>query len=170
MREAESAFLDAVRMVLSCVSRDGLITGGSRGGPEAGRFVRPIAAPARLAGSTRLRLDFELHYRLREQPDGSWTIQVDAYIFTVYDSAGQRLFGYHWHPSGIGDDWVTFPHLHIYVDAGLGARPLGKLHFPAKLITLADVVHLLIRDLGIEPRRRDWRAKLQLYGELLRLV
>jgi hypothetical protein len=38
---------------------------------------------------------------------------------------------------------------------------LSQAHIPTGFVTLSDVVRLLIEELGVEPRRQDWRTVLE---------
>jgi len=50
--------------------------------------------------------------------------------------------------------------MHLGVAAELGFADLGSAHLPTGRIGLDDLLRLAIRDLGVEPRRDDWREVL----------
>ena len=66
----------------------------------------------------------------------------------------------------LADDDAPWPHLHAY-----GARDtltLHKLHLPTGRVALEAVVRFLFADLGVVPRRADWRAVLDRQEERFR--
>jgi hypothetical protein len=91
---------------------------------------------------------------------GSYRVQATRYLYEIFDLDGRELLLYHWHPDGLSS--VTTPHLHaacaphISLPRPRTAEPrridVGKLHLPTSHVTLEDVIELLIRDLGVEPR------------------
>jgi len=66
------------------------------------------------------------------------------------------LLASHWHPDGRSQ--VTIPHFHV--GGTLGGIPFAKLYAPTGPITLLDVLRFAIVELGVEPRRGDWREVL----------
>lgn len=95
---------------------------------------------------------FEVHGRRR-----SWKVRTTGYVYELL--AGDReLIAYHWHPRGLSPH--TSPHMHLGPAAEIGFTDLGRAHLPTGRIGLADVLRLAIRDLGVEPRRDDWREVL----------
>jgi hypothetical protein len=54
---------------------------------------------------------------------------------------------------------VTTPHLHIEAASGIHAALLGA-HFPTGVVAIPDLARMLIRDLGVAPRRADWQEVL----------
>ena len=63
-----------------------------------------------------------------------------------------------WNPGA--PEQKSFPHLHLSAAAEVGNRALSRAHVPTGEVRLADVVRLLIEELGIRPRRTDWRTAL----------
>ena len=86
-----------------------------------------------------------------------WSVQTTGHVYQL--RAGEReLLAYHWHPRGLSPH--TAPHMHLGVAAELGFADLGSAHLPTGRIGLDDLLRLAIRDLGVEPRRDDWREVL----------
>ena len=88
-----------------------------------------------------------------------------GYRYHVLDTHGREFLAYHWHP--IGRSPVTTPHAHVSGSYGpieivLGVPvSLSDAHLPTGPVALADVVRLLIAELGVAPRRPDWDAVLR---------
>jgi len=106
-----------------------------------------------------LSLWIHLNYRVVAL-DGrrrSWGVRTTGYVYQL--RAGEReLIADHWHPRGLSPH--TAPHMHLGAAAELGFADLGSAHLPTGHIGLDDVLRLAIRDLGVEPRRGDWRQVL----------
>jgi hypothetical protein len=84
-------------------------------------------------------------------------VLTTGYLYQL--RAGEReLLAYHWHPRGLSPH--TDPHMHLGAAAELGFADLGTAHLPTGRIGLEHVLRLAIRDLGVEPRRGDWREVL----------
>lgn len=108
-----------------------------------------------------------LEYRVDPAGDGGQDFQVHTtnYRYHILDRDGREILAYHWHPDGVSS--VTEPHLHLSgqlrpLDAGRRAVPipLGEMHLPTGIVSLAQVVRLLITEFGVEPRRDDWETVL----------
>lgn len=80
--------------------------------------------------------------------------------YTLLSRDEQELIAYHWQLSGPNP--VDWPHVHL--GAGLlrqeVARSFGRAPWPTEPITFAAFVRVLVDDLGVEPLRSDWRARL----------
>jgi hypothetical protein len=70
----------------------------------------------------------------------------------------RELLAYHWNPTG--PEQKRFPHLHLSAAAEVGNRALTRAHIPTGEVSLGDVVRLFIEELGVRPRRADWRTVL----------
>ena len=125
--------------------------------PHALMLADGDAAPLRSLND--LSLWIHLNYRVVAL-DGrrrSWGVRTTGYVYQL--RAGEReLLAYHWHPRGLSPH--TAPHMHLGAAAELGFADLGSAHLPTGHIGLDDVLRLAIRDLGVEPRRGDWRQVL----------
>lgn len=112
---------------------------------------------------------------------GTFRIRTTSYHYHIYDFEGRELLLYHWHPRSVSD--VDHPHVHVACAPRITLprprtderRPIdvGRLHLPTNHVLLEDVIDLLIRDLGIEPRpafrRGDaWKTVLRDNREAVR--
>lgn len=117
------------------------------------------------------RVDLDLKQQIAAAPaDDAYTIWVIQYSYRVVEDNGRELLAFHWHPDGVSP--IKHPHLHlssriapIALGSGAASVALGELHIPTGFVALGDVVHLLIEELGVEPRRADWRAVLEAVSE-----
>jgi len=112
-----------------------------------------------LRGSTDLSLWIHQNYLVAEDEGRrrSWKVRTTGYMFQL--RVGEReLIAYHWHQRGLSPH--TVPHVHLGPAAEIGFVDLARAHLPTGRICLADVLRLAIRDLGVEPRRDDWREVL----------
>lgn len=119
---------------------------------------------ARETGRPDILLDiihqYTIVYTPNDSGDGPYWARSSLYRYQVYDLEGRELLLYHWHPDGLSG--VRAPHLHVACAPHISLpRPrtteprqidTGKLHLPTNHVTLEDVIELLIRDLGVEPR------------------
>jgi hypothetical protein len=130
-----------------------------------------------LRGSNRspfLHLEIALDYTVAFLPGDSteepYQARVTTYLYAINDLSGRELFAYHWHPQGVSH--VKTPHLHFNGadPMRLPVRPespqvtdlsLSRSHFPTRPIELSELIHFLIRDLAVEPRRPDWERVLE---------
>jgi hypothetical protein len=55
----------------------------------------------------------------------------------------ERLFAYHWHPTGASP--VTWPHLHVLDPASA----LRKVHLPTGRISLEEVLRLAVVEFAV---------------------
>lgn len=65
---------------------------------------------------------------------------------------------YHWHPEGHNPG--TAPHLHFGSGVRAAHTGLATAHLPTGYVPAQDVIWLLIDELGVAPRRPDWREVL----------
>jgi hypothetical protein len=130
--------------------------------------------PLRSAEGRRdLFLGVHHHYTIVHLPDdptgGSFKVSSSRYMYEVLDRDERELFVYHWHPEGVSP--IQVPHMHFSGAAPISLPPapggqqprrleVDRAHFPTGRIALEDVIELLIRDLGIVPRRGDWEDVL----------
>ena len=83
---------------------------------------------------------------------------VVSYLYAVRVPDGIEILAYQWHPEGVSS--VITPHLHLASGSGVTRPRLLGAHLPTGHVTLAQFVRCLIEELGVEPRRPDWRAVL----------
>jgi hypothetical protein len=95
------------------------------------------------------------------------------YEFRLLDHHQTELLVYHWQP---GPQFAGPDHPHLHVSATLTPRvdavsqreiDLDKLHIATGTVSLASVVRMLITELGVAPRRDDWRDVLDRAEETL---
>jgi hypothetical protein len=107
-------------------------------------------------------LHAEMLFRCVQEDDAPraqrWRVTTTAYRYHMVQ-AGRDVVSWHWHPAGSSP--VTWPHQH------LGAATVSsdgvitpRSHLPTGRITLEDVVHFMIADLGALPARDDWHHAL----------
>jgi hypothetical protein len=101
-----------------------------------------------------------IQYRVVNDPGaGGWLVRMAAYEYKVTDEQGRELLVYHWHPEWQGEH--DFAHLHLQHQLLSSAWGLFEdKHLPTARIALADVLRLLLQDLGVAPNRDDWAAVL----------
>ena len=160
--DALQAFERPLQRALSCLTPAVLDV---QSGFHPGR-VHPLTIaggePVRLSGTTRLALSMRLLYRIVETGrTGSaerWNATVITYIYTLHAADDAVLVSYHWHPEGRSP--IITPHRHLGSSA-VWQRILADAHLPTGVVTLADVVRVAIRDLGVRPLRQDWSTVLE---------
>lgn len=154
--------VEALDYTVGCVTRARLATApaGDRGSDL--RIGFPDPAP--LNGSGLLR-GATLSVDLSLSAIGSERSTVLRYAYSLNNYAGRELLAFHWHPDGRSP--VAFPRLHV--SAALrgttpsgepAVLPLDKAHIPTGYLSAADVVRLLVAELGIGTLAGDWRERV----------
>lgn len=112
----------------------------------------------RLAGGHELCHSTVFIYRVVRSEGGRWKVETAAYHHALETPDAKEIVAYHWHPSQAS----IFAHSHMHLGAGIGANlgTLEKTHIPTGRIALEDVIKFAILELGVEPRRDDWREVL----------
>jgi hypothetical protein len=132
--------------------------------PRRGAIDTFVATPAR-GGLAALRhdaaalLDFEYQVRFadtRARGDSRWVGTLVKYHFALLTTEQREIIAFHWHPDVPGR---PEPHLHLGV-ASKASTLLRQAHIPASIVTLPQVLRFAIRELGVEPIRDDWEARL----------
>lgn len=120
--------------------------------------------PLRTVSGGRLGFQFRLDFVVRET-DQTTTLLPVAYQYRLLEPGGREILAYHWHPEGVSH--VTHPHMHLSSRVRpIPIEPIGLTialanhHIPTGHVSLGDVVRYLIVEIGIEPRRPDWREVL----------
>lgn len=97
---------------------------------------------------------------------------VAGYALTLFEHSGRELLAFHWHPAGRSP--VGYPHLHVSAalrgttpSGEVAILPLDKVHLPTGFVSLADVVRLLVAELGATPVVGDWRERLERAAPML---
>jgi hypothetical protein len=116
--------------------------------------------PVPLGGPERVSLSARHHYRIIEtdDPRGPWRLASVGYLYMLIARDGREVIAFHWHPNGRSP--VTFPHIHLGPAAMVGHVKLAAAHVPTGRVALADVLHLAISELTVEPQRADWETVL----------
>lgn len=113
-----------------------------------------------LGGEGRLSLAVSEHIVAREGEAG-WEARTVAYMYVVGVDRNE-LLAFHWHPAGPSS--IRTPHLHVGVEIQVGAVWLAKAHLPTGVVAVADVLRLVLGELGVRPLCDDWRAILAEVG------
>ena len=150
--EAIGLAVQSAQRGLTCVSQ-AVVLASSRAIPYH-TVTTGRVAEARMSGGYRLSV-FE-EYAPVAGDRSAVVLERIAYMYRVF-SGDRELLAYHWDAAREGR---PFPHLHLSVAAEVGNRLLTRAHIPTGELSLADVVRLLIEELGVRPRRADWRAVL----------
>lgn len=162
---AVRGLLDQLGRALSCVT-DQVVRvepGGYRPGGTHGAALGG-GEPVALAGVLPLGLVVRLRYALvpASGSDAGWEVARRAYEYLLLDGAGAELLAFHWQPGGRGPG---FPHLHVGGAALRPGSPLAGVHLPPRTpVRLEEVLALAIAELGVRPRRSDWRDVLDAPG------
>jgi hypothetical protein len=115
--------------------------------------------PVRLRGLRRFALSMLHFYELalvEGTPRPSWDVHVVGYSYTLHDSEGSEILGFHWHPDSRSP--IIEPHLHL--KSALAGVDMSKAHVPTGIVRLPAFLRFLIRDFGVEPIRADWQQIL----------
>lgn len=144
--------IEAEQAALSCVSQSVLVLNRARPGHYG--ITTGGEDEARTSGGYGVWV-FE-DYLASSRPAGVLLERV-AYRYRLVVRE-RELLVFHWNPAG--PEGKPFPHLHLSAAAEVGNRALTRAHIPTGEVTLRDVVRLLIEELGIRPRRNDWRRIL----------
>jgi len=163
--EAVKGYFGQLQAALSCVTNAVLrVSSYSPGGPHV--LLLNNNLPVRLHGPG---IWFALTLRFRvtectERGRGRWRVETTGYRYSVQDAPDHEVLRYDWHPeSQEGGRLVSFPHLHVHAGRSVG-RSLHKVHLPTGQVEVESVLALLLRDLGVRARRRDWKRILRQAG------
>jgi hypothetical protein len=96
----------------------------------------------------------EVEPRDDDEEAGNWRTHTLRYGYSVFgdERGSDEWLAYHFHPS----TGVAHPHLHLNADALWAPKGLRKRHLPTGRVSLEDVVHVLVEDFGVSPRRKGW--------------
>ena len=110
--------------------------------------------------ATHLMMNIVMQYRTVPNGPRDYRLRTVAYAYALEDAeTTQELFAYHWHPETRNS--VSFPHLHISAASGQLRPEYARAHFDTGRVTLEEVIHLSVRDFGVEPTRDDWVTVLE---------
>jgi hypothetical protein len=155
--EAIQNYLRPLQLALSCVTSAVLVQ--HSGDPNV--LTLPGGNAARLGGESKLMLRFVQHYGVVEAAGerGPWKASIEQYAYALEDRESRELLAYHWHPATTAR--IAWPHLHMGPAAGVRDELLQRAHLPTGRVSFEDFLSLVIRDLGVKPRRRDWEQVLR---------
>lgn len=159
--EAVQNFRDALQKAVSCITGSIVsVRGGYYVSVEPHSLTLGQENPVRLGGEGQLSVSIIVHYRIIQNVDHvePWRVITTGYSYTFTDAASHEVIAYHWHPAG--RSFVEYPHLHMQAGAQVGRRDIANAHLPTGWVTLNDVIRLAIAELGVTPRRDDWRDVL----------
>jgi hypothetical protein len=79
-----------------------------------------------------------------------------SYLLGIRQRDGlQEFLAWQWNQRGVSS--IAYPHLHVSAVSEAVPGGLNKLHIPTNQILVEDILEFIITDLGVEPRREDWR-------------
>lgn len=158
---AVRAFLADIGRPLSCVT-DAVVrlsAGGYRPAGSAHQAVLAGGSAVALQGPREHALKLRLRYVIREGEADGWHVELAGYEYALLGGDDVELLVWHWNPQGK----VHWPHLHVGPGALRPGSELLRAHLPPRApVRLKEVLALAIDELGVHPRRSDWRAVLGL--------
>jgi hypothetical protein len=168
-REAVEGFLDAIRLVASCITSQPIhVSWNTRAQRMASLSFIPFGQPVALRRERDhipLFLVFRLDVRVEHDADVRFTITSASYSYRILDRGGHELLAFHWHPVGLSP--VIYPHVHLSsrirpvpIEPAGATVALANMHIPTGLVRITDIVRLLITEFGVQPRRTDWATIL----------
>ena len=158
--EAIEARREAAARSLACVTRVPVRTGGGWREGEPVVVALGEGAAVQLGGEGRLSLAASEHI-VAHQGDAGWEARTVAYMYVV-GVDGNELLAFHWHPAGPSS--AQTPHLHVGAEIQVGAVWLAKAHLPTGVVALADVLRLVLGELGVRSLCDDWQTVLAEVG------
>lgn len=162
--EAAALFLSHFRRMLSCVTRDVPVNGGGYRVATDPHCIYFQNNPVPLRGEPLLALNLAHGYRIIEESgaNGPWMVRTTFYYYALKGRDGREILSFHWRPElpRGSKDFVTTPYVHVGPGAEFGLSLLDGAHIPTNLIGLEEVLRFAIRDLRVQPLRRDWQKAL----------
>ena len=114
-----------------------------------------------------MAFDLRIDYAVFEASTSPRSVDVGmiGYSYRLLERSGREILTFHWHPDG--PSRAVTPHLHLssrfrpipLEPVGLTVS-LANHHIPTGHLELVDIVCYLIIEVGVEPRRSDWRQVL----------
>ena len=189
--ESFDALIERFRQAIACIGDAHVFGDGYEPGQPHAIAMKPyrtgfkdyLQLNAQESGQPDLLLNVIHEYTVvhvpNDQERGPYKVRSTRYHYEMFDLEGRELVLYHWHPVGVSN--ISFPHVHAAcaprvflprpnTDQG---RPINvdNLHLPTSRVHLEDVIELLIRDFGVEPRPAfldTWRDVLRGNREAVR--
>ncbi len=159
--DAVNDYIGSIQRAISCISDSVVnVDGGYYPADTPHILTMNRGSSVELGGVSRLWFLLRQYYRIVELDAlGSlWTVRVVGYRYAILDSDGREVLEYHWHPGG--NSPIENPHLHIEYGAMVGRPEISAAHLPTGHVFVGDILHMLIRDFAVTPRRRDWQSVL----------
>lgn len=155
-------YLDALQQLTSCITNEvPNNVGGYHPSDRPHLVTLARGTPVRLRAPQLLRLSIREWYSVQQAaPQSGWIVTTVGYMYDIFIEDDQPALSYHWHP--IAPRTVTFPHVHLEAGAQIGLDVLHRAHLPTGIVSVRDIVRLVIEELGVEPRRSDWRSVLEM--------
>ena len=148
-----TAFQDPLQRAFACVTKAvPRSQGGYHVSPEPHAITLGTGGTrVRLSGASRVHIRFTQFYRIVpvDESRHSWQVVATSYFYALDDADQREIIAFHWHPDRRSD--VTEPHLHLGPGARIGYDRLHRAHIPTGHVTIQDVLHLAVSDLGVEP-------------------
>lgn len=96
---------------------------------------------------------------------GRWKVKTEKYHYRIeLEQTGKEVITFHWE-RGMTNP-VPYPHVHFGFTNGDGNSIIQrKSHVPSGRVAVEDVTYFLISELGVHPRKADWRDILAQHRE-----
>ena len=157
--EVEANYLDNLQRLVSCVTPSVVTAELHQPFPVPHSATISDGDPVLMSGASRLQLAFRQSFIIEEsEQDSSWRVVVGSYSYEVHDADGSEVLLYHWHPRG--NSPVVIPHLHLKQGTGVIREVVRDAHLPTGEVSLNAVLRVLIKEMGVNPRRPDWESIL----------
>lgn len=157
------ALLARLRPLAGCVSDQPFATTGLRAGGVSFSFLPfvRVVQLQRTDGLGRLLFEARLDYSI-DGVDTEFLITLAGYRFAVQEPDGREILAFHWHPDGPSP--IRHPHLHlssripeIRLGRAESVLSLSDLHVPTGPVSFPAAIAFVIEELGVSPRRFDWK-------------
>jgi hypothetical protein len=156
--EALGAYSEEIQRVVSCITNEVFYCAAT----ERDRLNFSVGGGFfRVTCEDNSYLHIDINQEI-EVAKTSGTLTTKYYLYSVADSDGKDLVGFHFHPD-LTEDPVLYPHIHAYAkqDPRFMALDLQRKHIPSGRVALEDVIRWLISELKVKPRRDDWDEVLK---------
>jgi hypothetical protein len=162
--EAVDAFLDPLKIALSCVTRGKLLlTQGAYGDVGETHQWQLNGDEGAVLGGIRLRagMHFEVLDRGASQRDERFKVSTRGYLYGIELSGEGReeLMSFHWHPNGSSP--FRDPHYH-FGEAAISPSGvfLARAHIASPRVSFEQVIRTLIEEAEVAPLCDDWSDRL----------
>jgi hypothetical protein len=154
-----------LKQVLACVT-DAHIVNNIH--PEVGAIMAFTFSqnPARLSRSP-YTLFLIQRFEIIPDPkaDGEWKVRTLSYEYNIERRKDkQEVICFHWEGT---ESQNPLPHIHIGFAAQDKSLPFSpKTHIPSGRVPIEDLVHFLIHEMGVHPRKTDHRSIIKKFRDL----